>query len=319
MKKNQASILIICFAAVLLILCLWLIPTADTPAQDTGNSSAQVSEDGYYMHDGHISRVEYPMSEDSIGWAAYVFQSVYDMYLDGTDCSVYLSVIPDKNMFLAADAGVEHMDYDEFYSAVYEQTGFMTPIDIRDKLSLSDYYKSDSHWRQECIADVAQFLSGSMGASLPSDYETVTVEGGFAGAYHKYFADSADTETLQYLTNDTIGSFIARDASSGKRMEVYDLSLAQGSDPYSMFLSGAMSIITIENPNAETDRELVIFRDSFGSAIAPLLAQGYAKTTVIDLRYITATYLNNFISFDNQDVLFLYSTLLLNSSAGLKK
>ena len=40
-----------------------------------------------------------------------------------------------------------------------------------------------------------------------------------------------------------------------------------------MFLSGSKSLLTITNPSADTDRELVIFRDSFASSLAPLLTE----------------------------------------------
>ena len=85
-----------------------------------------------------------------------------------------------------------------------------------------------------------------------------------------------------------------------------------------MFLSGSLSLITIENPNATTDKELVIFRDSFGSSIAPLLVEGYAKVTLVDIRYIASDLVGRFVDFENQDVLFLYSTLVLNNSVTLK-
>ena len=85
-----------------------------------------------------------------------------------------------------------------------------------------------------------------------------------------------------------------------------------------MFLSGPLSLVTIENPNINTQKELIIFRDSFGSAIAPLLAQGYGKVTVIDIRYIQPMMLKNFVDFEGADVLFLYSTMVLNNSTTLK-
>ena len=318
MKKKILIALSICLIAVLLLaLGLYFLPGSSNSQEPIGS---EVNENGYYCYDGHISRVESPMDQDSIDWAGYVFSSVRDMYLEGTDTNVYFAMIPDKNMFLAPEAGVEHLDYEAFYEAVYAQTDWMETIELRGLLSLSDYYASDSHWHQESILDVAEHILASMGGgSLPCDYVVNTASDSFTGAYHKQYPDYVETETLEYISSPGMESFIVRDATTGKRMELYDLSLAQSSDPYSMFLSGAMSIITIENPNAETDRELIIFRDSFGSAIAPLLAQGYAKTTVIDLRYITAAYMGNFVSFDDQDVLFLYSTLLLNSSAGLKR
>ena len=79
-----------------------------------------------------------------------------------------------------------------------------------------------------------------------------------------------------------------------------------------MFLSGSLSLLTVTNPNARTDKKLVLFRDSFGSSIAPLLAGGN------DFRYIHPEQLGRFVDFGNSDVLFLYSTLVLNHSGTLK-
>ena len=74
----------------------------------------------------------------------------------------------------------------------------------------------------------------------------------------------------------------------------------------------------IENPMATTDKELVLFRDSFGSSIAPLLAQGYKKVSVVDIRYIQSNFVGSFVDFENKDVLFLYSTTLINNSSAMK-
>jgi len=63
---------------------------------------------------------------------------------------------------------------------------------------------------------------------------------------------------------------------------------------------------------------LVIFRDSFGSSIAPLFAQGYKKITLVDIRYMHPDMLEHYVEFENQDVLFLYSTLVLNNAETLK-
>ena len=81
-----------------------------------------------------------------------------------------------------------------------------------------------------------------------------------------------------------------------------------------MFLSGSLSLVTIENPLAKEDRRLVIFRDSFGSAIAPLLISGYSEITLADIRYMHPDNLGKFVDFGGCDVLFLYSTLVLNHS-----
>ena len=93
---------------------------------------------------------------------------------------------------------------------------------------------------------------------------------------------------------------------------------AAGKDPYELFLSGPKSLLTIENPSAHTEKELIVFRDSFGSSIAPLLAEGYAKITLVDIRYLSPQMLDRFITFTDQDVLFLYSVSVLNNSVTIK-
>ena len=89
-------------------------------------------------------------------------------------------------------------------------------------------------------------------------------------------------------------------------------------DLYEVFLSGAQPLLTIENPAGEAGRELVIFRDSYGSSLAPLLLQSYSKVTLVDIRYMSPDQVGDYVTFQNQDVLFLYSTLILNSGRSLK-
>ena len=89
-------------------------------------------------------------------------------------------------------------------------------------------------------------------------------------------------------------------------------------DGYDVFLHGAQAVLQIENPLAETDRELVIFRDSFGSSLAPLLLPAYKTITLVDIRYVASEYVGQFVDFHGQDVLILYSTTLINGAGVLR-
>ena len=77
-------------------------------------------------------------------------------------------------------------------------------------------------------------------------------------------------------------------------------------------------MITIDNPNAATDKELVIFRDSFGSSLAPLLVEGYAKITILDARYLNEAMIGKFVEFDDQDVLFIHCTSVINNQTAFQ-
>ena len=96
------------------------------------------------------------------------------------------------------------------------------------------------------------------------------------------------------------------------------MTLANGRDPYEMFTGGSDALVTIKNKDAKTNKHLIMFRDSFGSSIAPLFVEGYEKITLIDTRYINPDMLGQFVDFKNADVLFLYSTLVLNNSMSFK-
>lgn len=157
-----------------------------------------------------------------------------------------------------------------------------------------------------------------MGADAAADYTEVTLDRPFYGVYSGYAALPLAGETLRYLTNDTIAACRVTNFETGGEGPVYDLEKARGSDPYELFLSGSVSLLTVESPNARTDRELVIFRDSFASSLAPLLLEGYSRVTLVDIRYLSPTQLGRYLTFTNQDVLFLYSTGVLNNSSTLK-
>lgn len=295
----------------------------------------QKDNNDLYIADGHVGKLEYPYDADSINHAATVFHSVYDRFLEGTDCNVYYSIIPDKGYFLAEQNGYLSMDYEKLEEdMVLQMSGVdgikaddtdgdidsnqMTYIDIFDVMKLEDFYRTDTHWRQEEITDVAGVIAADMGKELNAEYEIFELEKPFYGVYHGQLALPIDGENLYYLNNEILDDCYVYDYANAKEGHIYDMEKAVGADPYEIYLSGPLSLITIENPKADTNDELIIFRDSFGSSIAPLFVEEYQKITLVDIRYIYSGMLGNYIEFENQDVLFLYSTSVLNNSETLK-
>ena len=103
-----------------------------------------------------------------------------------------------------------------------------------------------------------------------------------------------------------------------QRGKVYEVAYGHKNYPYVMFLSGSKGLIKLTNLKAPSDKNLILFRDSFGSSLTPLLASGYRTITLVDLRYITSAELGKYLEVTDQDVLFLYSTLLLNNSMAMR-
>ena len=119
-----------------------------------------------------------------------------------------------------------------------------------------------------------------------AQYETKTLDTPFYGVYCGQSALPLAPDTLCYLENDILRGCTVYDYETDTEIPVYDLAAAEGNDAYALFLSGSKSLLTITNPQAKTGRELIVFRDSFASSLAPLLAEGYAKITLVDIRYV---------------------------------
>lgn len=271
-----------------------------------------------YLAEGYAAKLDFPMQEDSLDHAADRFTWIYETYLRENAAQIVLATIPDKNDFLAAENGYPSMDYEAFDAALHEKMPWAEQVDLTPTLTLDSYYHTDIHWRQEALIDMARLLAEQLGVNAAQEYETVELQTPFYGVYCGQSALNLAPDVLRYLQNDTLRACTLYDYETDKTTWLYDLDAAESADPYALFLFGSKSLLTIENPNADTNRELVIFRDSFGSSLAPLLAEGYAKITLVDIRYLAPERLDTWIDFAQKDVLFLYSTPVLNHSETIK-
>jgi len=278
------------------------------------NLLGQKDINGIYIAEDSAAKIEGPVSDRWVTETSKKLEQVYNTYFKEGGSEVFFALIPDKSFFLAEKHGYPGMDYDALMEKLEETMGFAQHIDLTDKLDITDYYATDSHWRQECIGDAAQAIADALGVNIAQDYKQNVAREDFSGVYAGQSALPLKPETMYYLTSPVLDAATVYDFETGKTTGIYDLEELWGRDPYDLFLSGAAALQTIENPNAETDRELIIFRDSFGSSMAPLLVPGYTKVTLVDLRYMASSVLGNFLEFHGQDVLFLYSPGIMNSN-----
>ncbi len=278
----------------------------------------QKDNNGIYLSDGYAAQQEYPLKENSVAHALNRFQAVYDKYLQ--DSQVYMTIVPDKGYYLAEESGNLRLDYEKMFTLFREGMPWATHIDLTDTLSLRDYYRTDTHWRQENLIPAAQKITQAMGVTAPKaeDHTQTALDRPFYGVYYGQAALPMEPETMYVLESDLLKGCTVYDHESGKTLSVYDESKLESKDLYEVFLSGPRSLLTIRNPAGQPGKELIVFRDSFGSSIVPLLLGDYETVTVIDIRYMQASLLDRFVEFHGQDVLFLYSTLVLNNSETIK-
>lgn len=277
----------------------------------------QKDNNGIYLVDGSLSKIEADLSEDSVKGAADKFKALQEKYFP--DSQVYYGVIPDKNYYLAEENGYPHLDYERLDEILTENLPDMERIELYDCLEADDYYRTDSHWRQEKIEAAARRIAEHLGVHITpfEDYTAHTFED-FRGVYWGQSALLLGAEDLTYLSDDMLEDCTVYHVETNGTTGVYEPEKLENPDPYDVFLGGADALSVITNPNASTDRELIYFRDSFGSSLAPLLVRDYQTVTLVDLRYISSDLLDQFIDFHGQDVLFLYSPSIYNNSTLLK-
>jgi len=280
----------------------------------------QLSENnGLAIEDGYIVEIKQNFTQSNVDYSIDRLKFWYDKFVKDNGGDHYLTLIPDKNYFFAQDKGSPAPDYEKLEAQLKEALSGMEYVDIFDSLELDDYYLTDTHWSQDKIGGVVETLAEAMGIKdrLSGKYTENKLEG-FKGVYYEQTAINPDTELLVYLTNEILDACEVLDYTNMQKGGIYNLEMFSGNDGYNMFLSGSKGLLKITNPNATTDETLVVFRDSYGSSLTPLLVEAYKTIYVVDIRYCAPELLQQYINmkvinFKDADVLFAYSALILDN------
>ena len=234
-----------------------------------------------YMYDDYIVEEIFPLNTNSINNLTNKINYIKNTYLNNNS-NIYYTIIPDKNYFVN-----------------------------------KGNYKTDTHWKQEDLFNVANTIANQMNFDITNNNVVNTVTT-FKGSYAGRLSVTKDIDTIKTISNPSTLNSSVYNYETKKYTKIYDYDKIKSLDKYDIYLSGASSIIDIINPTSNSNKELIVFRDSYGSSLIPLLIDGYKKITVIDIRYVSSRILNNYIKFNNQDVLFMYSILTINNSFSMR-
>jgi hypothetical protein len=230
------------------------------------------------------------------------------------DCNIYMAFVPDKSAYASSFyPGFDIEAASGFFRSALPNA---VPINLSNSLSAESYYKTDLHWSQPSLGNVLETLGQAMSfpAHPTNPFKTF---GNFSGVYKGQLAlPTSLSDSMDYIDIPGVKAFYCNDSGAWEEGGVYSAEGFESADPYNFFLRGPCPAIVLENPNVLQGKTLYLFRDSFSSSLAPLLAQSYAKTVLIDLRYLSGKALERIADFEpGSDVLFLYGSLFLNSFA----
>jgi hypothetical protein len=265
-----------------------------------------------YIQDDFLIEKLYPLNESSKNNFIKKINDITSKYLSGSNC--FFALIPDKSFFLNDPISLK-INHEKLMNDL-EATLEIPFINTKNTFTLTDYFKTDIHLKQEAYFKFLPLLQKSFHLEdLEVSYTEKNVSNFKGSSFYK--APYSSLEDLTFYESDITKNAIVSHLEYQNNL-IYEEMEEDTLDMYNIFLNGPSSLINITNPAATNEKELILFRDSFASSLAPLLLPFYKKITLIDLRYIKMDYVANLVDFQNKDVLFIYSPLIINNSSILK-
>lgn len=163
------------------------------------------------------------------------------------------------------------------------------------------YFKTDHHWTTNgAYVGASLYLQAHGITPVPQErYDVQTKSTSFFGTLYSKVAGlpGARPEKIDLPMNLPQGISIETSGAPADALStngthempqlsgIYDLSKLEVKDQYAVYFGGNYGSLTITNPDAQTDRHLLILKDSYANSMVPYLIDGYAQITMIDLRY----------------------------------
>lgn len=314
---NKKYIIII----ILLIIIISGAVILNILNKNNENKGNSISKDEYYVKENAIYEKFENINENAINTNINKINEISDKYLK--DMNIYFTLIPNKEYYLDEQNKQQFNQIENIVtSKVNNNIKYFT---IKETLELDDYYRTDMHWKQESLRSTIKKIQQELNINVENTnnkYEEKSL-GDFYGQYYKEINDNnIKPDELKYLSNKVLENCTVYNLENKKEEKIYNLDkVNETKNKYDLFLSGATSISIAKNKEIDNNKKLILFRDSFGSSIAPILIENYEEIILIDIRYVNYTILENYINFEeykNADVLFLYNTRVINKSGIFK-
>lgn len=233
------------------------------------------------------------------------------------DTKVYCLMAPTAVEFYAPskyNAGISKSQY-EGMCYIYENLKDIIPVNVYSEVAAHTdeylYFRSDHHWTARgayyayrAFAKVADFT--------PVDKDTLQTGtlSPFLGSLYRYTKSTSLENNPDYVEYflppvDTTATASDTDAAMSDSYSVKVVNTeTPSSNKYLAFVGGDHGVVKITT-QAQSDKSIVIIKESFGNAFAPWLCANYKTVYVLDPRLLTLN-LADFVKTNSIDeVLFL--------------
>ncbi|MGI6017917.1 MAG: DHHW family protein [Marvinbryantia sp.] len=172
------------------------------------------------------------------------------------------------------------------------------------------YYRTDHHWTTAAARHVYKVWAEKIGLSIVPDegYTQEILTDEFYGTIEAKVNTKVQADTLtawKPLKPVPYTVILNRDETNVKE-SLYDLSYLDTRDKYAVYFGGNQPLIEIDT-EAESNRRLLVIKDSYAHCFVPFAVQDFAAVTMIDLRYFNESLSEYMHANEFTDVLVLYN------------
>lgn len=287
-------------------------PEADALAQEVQNNILN----GLYVHDGAAYSKYYFTEEVAKKYASVI--NTCAAKLEGK-AEVFSLLVPDSSSVelsdeeLRAMGGSSESDAIRYYDSLMSDQ--VKKVDVFPTLKEHSgeylYFRSDHHWTElGAYYAYVKFCEEAGIQPVSLDDKQLMQFDGFLGSFYQKLNDptmgaNPDTVDAHVPLGTNEMRYLDRDGAWNDAKVVTDVSAWNRGSKYQTFIAGDQPLVEIENPQIEDDSSVLLVKESFGNAFAPLLVDNFKRVYVIDYRY----YQGNIVEFVEQngikDVIFM--------------
>lgn len=196
-------------------------------------------------------------------------------------------------------------------------------VDVTDTLMAHNteelFYRTDHHWTSLAAGYAFETIAPALGLIAPSmeSYDRYTVSTTFEGTLSSKSGSHKVTDSVEIFVPDTTIEYYVEYPDGGEEIcSMYKREALDAKDHYTVFFGGNYSRVDITT-SANTERSLLVFKDSYANCFIQFLYPYFDHITMVDPRYYYDNVENIITSENITDVLFLYNLDTFLSDASL--